>query len=77
MPPGVAVQRAVEPGSRLTASGGTAVVYDGRLASATYGCLNEFLVSERYPGLLVIPEPDALDLPREVAKATDIGPFRW
>jgi dTDP-4-dehydrorhamnose 3,5-epimerase len=33
------------------------VVYDGREDSATYGCLNEYRVSERNPGLLVIP-PD-------------------
>ncbi len=33
------------------------VVYDGRESSPTYGCLNEFRVSERNPGLLVIP-PD-------------------
>ena len=31
------------------------VVYDAREASPTYGCLNEFRVSERNPGLLVIP----------------------
>ena len=31
------------------------VVYDGRESSSTYGCLNEFRVSERNPGLLVIP----------------------
>lgn len=31
------------------------VVYDGRLDSPTRGCLNEFKVSERNPGLLVIP----------------------
>jgi dTDP-4-dehydrorhamnose 3,5-epimerase len=31
------------------------VVYDARTDSATYGCLNEFRVSERNPGLLVIP----------------------
>lgn len=33
------------------------VVYDGREESPTYGCVNEFRVSERNPGLLVIP-PD-------------------
>lgn len=31
------------------------VVYDGRESSGTYGVLNEFRVSERNPGLLVIP----------------------
>lgn len=31
------------------------VVYDGRRQSATFGCINEFLVSERNPGLLIIP----------------------
>ncbi len=31
------------------------VVYDGREDSPTYGCLNEFRVSERNPGLLVVP----------------------
>ncbi|MEY2452873.1 MAG: dTDP-4-dehydrorhamnose 3,5-epimerase [Acidimicrobiaceae bacterium] len=31
------------------------VVYDGREESRTYNCLNEFKVSERNPGLLVIP----------------------
>lgn len=31
------------------------VVYDGRQDSPTYNCLNEFRVSERNPGLLVIP----------------------
>ena len=31
------------------------VVYDGREASPTYGHLNEFRVSDRNPGLLVIP----------------------
>ena len=31
------------------------VVYDGRHDSPTRGCLNEFKVSERNPGLLVIP----------------------
>jgi dTDP-4-dehydrorhamnose 3,5-epimerase len=31
------------------------VVYDGRERSATYGVVNEFRVSERNPGLLVIP----------------------
>lgn len=31
------------------------VVYDARLESATHGMLNEFRVSERNPGLLVIP----------------------
>jgi dTDP-4-dehydrorhamnose 3,5-epimerase len=31
------------------------VVYDGREHSATFGCANEFRVSERNPGLLVIP----------------------
>lgn len=33
------------------------VVFDGRELSATYGHVNEFKVSERNPGLLVIP-PD-------------------
>src|SRR5207248_9688330 len=36
------------------------VVYDGRESSSTYGCLNEFRVSERNPGLPVIP-PDLFD----------------
>lgn len=31
------------------------VVYDERQDSATYGSVNEFKVSERNPGLLVIP----------------------
>jgi dTDP-4-dehydrorhamnose 3,5-epimerase len=31
------------------------VVYDGREDSPTYKCLNEFRVSQRNPGLLVIP----------------------
>ena len=31
------------------------VVYDGRAGSSTRGCVNEFKVSERNPGLLVIP----------------------
>ena len=31
------------------------VVFDGRLDSSTYGRLNEFVVSERNPGLLIIP----------------------
>ena len=31
------------------------VVYDGRLESPTHGSVNEFRVSERNPGLLVIP----------------------
>ena len=31
------------------------VVYDGRLDSPTRGCLNEWKVSERNPGLVVIP----------------------
>jgi dTDP-4-dehydrorhamnose 3,5-epimerase len=31
------------------------VVFDGREDSPTYGCLNEFGVSDRNPGLLVIP----------------------
>ena len=31
------------------------VVYDGRVGSPTQGVLNEFKVSERNPGLLVIP----------------------
>ena len=31
------------------------VVYDGREESPTYGYLNEFRVSERNPGLLVVP----------------------
>jgi dTDP-4-dehydrorhamnose 3,5-epimerase len=33
------------------------VVFDGRQGSATFGRLNEFLVSEKNPGLLIIP-PD-------------------
>lgn len=31
------------------------VVFDGRLESPTFGAVNEFRVSERNPGLLVIP----------------------
>src|SRR5262245_51708086 len=31
------------------------VVFDGRLDSPTHGALNEFKVSERNPGLLVVP----------------------
>ena len=31
------------------------VVYDGREESSTFRCLNEFRVSDRNPGLLVIP----------------------
>jgi len=31
------------------------VVFDGRKASPTFGALNEFVVSEKNPGLLVIP----------------------
>jgi dTDP-4-dehydrorhamnose 3,5-epimerase len=31
------------------------VVFDGRLASPTYGVVNQFMVSERLPGLLIIP----------------------
>ena len=31
------------------------VLYDGRVTSSTYGLVNEFRVSERNPGLLVIP----------------------
>lgn len=31
------------------------VVYDGRIDSPTRGCLNEWKVSERNPGLVVIP----------------------
>ncbi len=31
------------------------VVYDAREESPTYGCFNEFRVTERNPGLLVIP----------------------
>ena len=31
------------------------VVFDGREDSATYNCVNEFRVSDRNPGLLVIP----------------------
>jgi dTDP-4-dehydrorhamnose 3,5-epimerase len=31
------------------------VVFDGRMGSATFGQVNEFKVSERNPGLLVIP----------------------
>jgi dTDP-4-dehydrorhamnose 3,5-epimerase len=30
-------------------------IFDGRLDSPTYGFINEFTVSERNPGLLVIP----------------------
>jgi dTDP-4-dehydrorhamnose 3,5-epimerase len=30
-------------------------VFDGRLDSPTHGCVNEFTVSEKNPGLLVIP----------------------
>lgn len=33
------------------------VLFDGRLASPTYGFVNEFKVNERIPGLLIIP-PD-------------------
>lgn len=33
------------------------VVFDGREASPTYGFVNQFMVSERNPGLLIIP-PD-------------------
>jgi dTDP-4-dehydrorhamnose 3,5-epimerase len=33
------------------------VLFDGRLASPTYGGVNEFKASERIPGLLIIP-PD-------------------
>jgi dTDP-4-dehydrorhamnose 3,5-epimerase len=81
------------------------VVYDGREDSPTFGCLNEFRVSDRNPGLLVIPPnlyhgwknigideafiinmpssqydhegPDALDLPYESPRASEIVPFRW
>jgi dTDP-4-dehydrorhamnose 3,5-epimerase len=31
------------------------VVFDGRIGSPTSGRINEFLVSEKNPGLLVIP----------------------
>jgi dTDP-4-dehydrorhamnose 3,5-epimerase len=31
------------------------VVFDGRLDSPTYGCVNEFSVSDKNPGLLVVP----------------------
>jgi dTDP-4-dehydrorhamnose 3,5-epimerase len=31
------------------------VVFDGRQASGTFGALNQFVVSEKNPGLLVIP----------------------
>ena len=31
------------------------VVFDGRNGSPTYGLANEFLVSEKNPGLLIIP----------------------
>ena len=31
------------------------VIFDGRVNSATHGCVNEFKVSERSPGLLVVP----------------------
>jgi dTDP-4-dehydrorhamnose 3,5-epimerase len=31
------------------------VVFDGRIDSLTVGALNEFKVSERNPGLLVVP----------------------
>jgi dTDP-4-dehydrorhamnose 3,5-epimerase len=31
------------------------VVFDGRVASPTYGVLNEFVVSEKNPALLVVP----------------------
>jgi dTDP-4-dehydrorhamnose 3,5-epimerase len=31
------------------------VVFDGRLESPTYGFINEFTVSEKNPGLLIIP----------------------
>lgn len=31
------------------------VIFDGREDSATYRCVNEFRVSERNPGLLVVP----------------------
>jgi dTDP-4-dehydrorhamnose 3,5-epimerase len=31
------------------------VVYDGRVASPTAGSLNEFLISDRNPGLLIVP----------------------
>jgi dTDP-4-dehydrorhamnose 3,5-epimerase len=30
-------------------------VFDGRLASPTYGCVNELTISERNPGLLIVP----------------------
>jgi dTDP-4-dehydrorhamnose 3,5-epimerase len=81
------------------------VVFDGRLDSTTAGALNEFKVSERNPGLLVVPPnlyhgwknigttealivnmpssqydydgPDALDLPYDVPRATEIVRFRW
>jgi dTDP-4-dehydrorhamnose 3,5-epimerase len=81
------------------------VVFDGRLDSPTAGALNEFKLSERNPGLLVVPPnlyhgwknigtteasiinmpssqydydgPDALDLPYDAPRATEIVPFRW
>lgn len=31
------------------------VLFDGRVDSPSYGCLNEFVVSERNPGLLIVP----------------------
>jgi dTDP-4-dehydrorhamnose 3,5-epimerase len=30
-------------------------VFDGRLNSPTYGCVNEVTVSEKSPGLLIVP----------------------
>lgn len=30
-------------------------VFDGRLGSPTYGCVNELTVSEKNPGLLIVP----------------------
>lgn len=80
-------------------------VFDGRRDSPTRGQLNELLVSERSPGLLIIPPnlyhgwknigdteatiinmpdrmydyeaPDALDLPWDSTRATDLIPHRW
>jgi dTDP-4-dehydrorhamnose 3,5-epimerase len=81
------------------------VVFDGREQSPTLGTVNEFRLSERLPGLLIIPpnlyhgwrnlgtdeafiinmpsrlynhdSPDALDLPYDSPRATEIVPFRW
>ena len=80
-------------------------VFDGRPNSPTRGQLNDLLVSERSPGLLIIPPnlyhgwknigddeatiinmpdrmydyeaPDALDLPWDSKRATDLIPHRW